>query len=334
VEAKHIDAESAIARAVMPGTDTSGFNPLHLTRRPAMSSTILITGASTGFGRDAAERLARRGHRVYATMRDLHGRNATHQAELESLAAREQLQLRVLELDVTSEASTNQAVNAALREAGKLDVVINNAGVAPLGVTEAYTPEQFLQLFDVNVVGAVRVNRAVLPSMRERRSGLLIHMSSGAGRVVVPGLAAYCGSKFALEAIADVLRYELVPFGIESVLVEPGIYGTGIHDRMPEPADAQRRASYGEAAEYVERVRNVFLTVAGAPDNPGSIEVGEALVGLVEAAAGSRPFRTVVSPPIEQLLQPYNDAAEGLRPIVAQIFNVAELVGEPVVMPA
>src|SRR6185369_3359857 len=151
-----------------------------------VSETVLITGASTGFGRDAAERLARRGHRVFATMRDVNGRNSEHRKTLEAMARDEKLALRVIELDVTSDDSVQRAVYAALREAGHLDAVINNAGYAAVGVTEAYTPEQFSRIFDVNVIGAVRVNRAVLPSMRARRSGLLIHVSSGAGRCSVP----------------------------------------------------------------------------------------------------------------------------------------------------
>ena len=163
-----------------------------------MDTTVLITGASTGFGRDAAERLARRGHRVFATMRDTTGRNAEHRATLERLAKAEDLRLRVLELDVTSEESVQNAVDAALREAGHLDVVMNNAGYAGLGITEAYTVEQFQQMFDVNVLGVVRVNRAVLPGMRKQRNGLLIHISSGAGRVAVPTMAAYSASKFCL----------------------------------------------------------------------------------------------------------------------------------------
>src|SRR5215831_2787310 len=163
-----------------------------LNQEPLMSSTILITGASTGFGRDAAERLARRGHRVYATMRDVGNRNARNRAALEKVARDEDIDLHVLELDVTREESVQRAVEAALDDAGHIDVVINNAGFAGIGVSEAYTPEQFLQMFDVNLFGVVRVNRAVLPSMRARRSGLLIHISSGAGRVTVPALAAYC----------------------------------------------------------------------------------------------------------------------------------------------
>jgi NAD(P)-dependent dehydrogenase (short-subunit alcohol dehydrogenase family) len=292
-----------------------------------MNTVVLITGASTGFGRDAAERMARRGMHVFATMRDIRGRNAEHRASLERLARGEDLRLQVLELDVTDDESVRTAVQAALGDAGHLDVVINNAGVAALGITEAYTPEQFQQIFDVNMFGAVRVNRAVLPSMRQRRSGLLIHVSSGAGRVAIPAMAAYCASKFALEALADAYRFELLPFGIDSVLVEPGIYRTPIFDRVVEAADIARVASYGNSGAYADAVLGTFKAAISAPDAAGSEEVAEALVQLVEMAPAERPFRTVVSPAIRQLLEAYNVAAEQLRPIVAQIFQVPELAG-------
>ena len=294
-----------------------------------MTFTVLITGASTGFGRDASERLARRGHRVFATMRDVDDRNAIHRDALQELAAREKLWLRVIELDVTSEESVQRAVDTALREAGHLDVVINNAGVFGIGVTEAYTPEQFQRMFDVNVFGLVRVNRAVLPSMRARRSGLLVHLSSVGGRVVAPAVGAYCASKFAVEAIADAMRFELLPFGIDSVIVEPGIYRTPIFDRIERPADEGRLASYGPAGEFADRVRGTFLGAINAPGAPGSEEVADTLVRLVEMDAADRPFRTIVSPPMQQLLGEYNAAAEALRPIVAQIFSVPELVSQP-----
>ena len=290
-----------------------------------MKKVVLITGASTGFGRETAERLARRGHRVFATMRDIGGRNASHRDALETLARAEQLPLEVLEVDVTDEGTVTRAVSEALRRAGRIDVAINNAGIAALGVTEAYTPEQFAKIFDVNVNGAVRVNRAVAPSMRKQGSGLLVHISSGAGRCVVPAMAAYCASKFALEALADAYRYELQPFGVDSVIVEPGIYRTAIFDQLAAPADTARLADYGPAAEYADRVLGVFQAVSGAADNPGSTEVAETLVHLIEMPAAERPFRTVVSAPIQQLLTPYNEAAESLRPIVAQIFDVPEL---------
>src|SRR5438132_3918262 len=135
----------------------------------SMSTVVLITGASTGFGRAAAETLARRGYTVFATMRDCSGGNAANRETLQSLASRERLALHVLDLDVTHEASVDEAIQDALSRAGRIDVVINNAGIAALGLTEAYTIEQFQQLFDVNVFGAVRVNRAVLPAMRRQR---------------------------------------------------------------------------------------------------------------------------------------------------------------------
>lgn len=294
-----------------------------------MPKRVLITGTSTGVGRDTAERLARRGDHVFATMRDLSGRNAAHRDALESLAIAENLRLRVLELDVTDQKSVDHAVTAALDEAGGLDVVINNAGVAAIGVTEAFTPDQFEQIFAVNVCGAVRVNRAVLPSMRRRRSGLLVHISSAAGRVTAPALAAYCASKYALEAIADAYRYELLPLGVDSILVEPGVYRTGIHDRWISPADHGRIAEYGSSAEFAQRVDAVFQAIVGAPDAPGTGEVVDALVALIDMAPEQRPFRTVVSAPIQELLGAYNATADVLRPVVAQIFNVPELAGSP-----
>jgi NAD(P)-dependent dehydrogenase (short-subunit alcohol dehydrogenase family) len=287
--------------------------------------TVLITGSSTGFGRDAAERLARRQHQVVATMRDIEGRNQAHRTALEAIAASERLSLKVLEMDVTDEPSVQNAVACAVAEFGRLDVVINNAGFGGIGITEAYTPEQFQSFFNVNVLGAVRVNRAALPYMRRQRSGLLIHVSSGNGRVVVPAMVAYSASKFALEAIADGYRFELTPFGIESILVEPGIYRTAIFDRLVAPADAQRVADYGPQGDFADRVLGTFVAVLNAPGAPGSEEVAEAFVRLVEMDVGTRPFRTVVSAPVEQLLGPYNAAAEALRPITAQIFNVPEL---------
>jgi len=292
-----------------------------------MSATVLITGASTGFGRDTAERLARRGHRVFATMRDIAGRNAANRTALLRTAHDEKLWLRVLELDVTRDESVQRAIDAALREAGHLDVVINNAGRAGIGVSEGYTPAQFQEIFDVNVIGPVRVNRAVLPAMRARGSGLLVHISSAAVRVAVPAMAAYCASKFALEAIADALRFELLPLGIDSVLVEPGIYRTPLFEHIIAPADPARVASYGDAAGYAQRVRDTFMLAIHADGAAGSEEVAEALVRLVEMEPADRPFRTVVSAPIQPLLASYNAAAEGLRPVVAQIFNVAELAG-------
>jgi NAD(P)-dependent dehydrogenase (short-subunit alcohol dehydrogenase family) len=290
-----------------------------------MSGVILITGTSTGFGRTAAETLAQRGYRVFATMRDTSGRNASTAEALRSLAKREGWKLDILDMDVTDDVSVNQAVQQALDRAGRIDVVINNAGIAAAGITEAYTVEQFQQVFEVNLLGVVRVNRAVLPAMRRQRSGLLIHVSSGVGRTVVPGFAAYSASKFALEALADAYRFELAPLGIDSVIVEPGIHRTPILERIFAPADQNRVAEYGPVAESIQRVKSVFDGASSAPETPGPEVVVEAFVRLIETPAGERPFRTVPTAAIQQLLEPYNALAETMRDVIARTFKAPEL---------
>jgi NAD(P)-dependent dehydrogenase (short-subunit alcohol dehydrogenase family) len=291
-----------------------------------MSRVVLITGSSTGFGRATAEAMARRGYSVFATMRDSAGRNTSHREALESLAKRENLALRVLEMDVASDESVSSATQEALKSAGRIDVVVNNAGVAMLGITEAYSIAKMQRLFEVNVFGAARVNRAVLPAMRRQRSGLLIHVSSAAGRVVVPYVGIYSASKFALEALADSYRSELAPFGVDSVIVEPGIHRTPILENFQAPDDEGRAAEYRPDADYVARVKAVFDAANAAPETPGSEEVAEAFIRLVEVPAGTRPLRTVPTPAIAPLLEPHNLAADQLRQTAAQIFNVSELM--------
>jgi NAD(P)-dependent dehydrogenase (short-subunit alcohol dehydrogenase family) len=290
-----------------------------------MDKVILITGTSTGFGRTAAETLAQRGYRVFATIRDSSGRNAATSEALRSLANAKRWNLDVLEMDVTNDASVNHAVQQALDRAGRIDVVINNAGIAGLGLTEAFTVEQFRQIFEVNLLGVVRVNRAVLPAMRRQRGGLLIHVSSGMGRAVVPGFAAYSASKFALEALADAYRFELSQLGIDSVIVEPGIHRTPILEKFLSPADQNRVAEYGSTAEAIKRVKSVFEEASSALETPGPEGVVEAFVRLVETPAGERPFRTVPTAAIAPLLEPYNALAATMRDTVAQIFKVPEL---------
>lgn len=290
-----------------------------------MRTAVLITGAGTGFGRLAAATLAQRGHTVFATMRDKSGRNAANAAELEELASSAQLDLQILELDVTDDDSVDTAVRLALDRGGRIDVLINNAGIGGLGVTEGYTVEQYHRIFDVNVFGAVRVNRAVLPAMRCQRSGLLIHVSSGAGRYTVPFMAAYCASKFALESLAESFRFEGAPFGIDSVVVEPGIFRTPIFDRLFTPADSERVAECAPLEEYLLKVQGVFDAAVSAPDAPDPQMVADVFLRLIETPPGQRPFRTVVSPR-PGLLAEYNTAAEDLRARIAERFQVPELL--------
>src|ERR1700732_2929237 len=227
---------------------------------------VLVTGASTGFGRLISETLARQGHTVFATMRDPSGRNAANASEIRAVAAKEALPLHVLELDVTNDASVEQAVQAAVKQAGRIDVAINNAGYALSGLAEAVTPEQAQQIMDTNFFGSVRVNRAVLPYMRRQRSGLLLHISSGAGRVVFPAFGFYCASKFALEALAEAYHYELAPQGIESSIVEPGAYQTAVFGNIVSASDPARTETYGAANEVAAKITGALTKSAGNPE--------------------------------------------------------------------
>ena len=180
-----------------------------------MSKTILITGASTGFGRDTAETLARAGHKVFASMRDLNVKNRVHADALQAKG------IEVVELDVTDTHSVDQAVATVVSKAGRIDVLINNAGVASAGVSEAFTDEQVTALFDVNVIGLHRVTRAVLPILRNQRDGLIINIGSILGRVTFPFFALYGASKFAVEALTDSLRYEVS--GVPTFATPPAV---------------------------------------------------------------------------------------------------------------
>jgi NAD(P)-dependent dehydrogenase (short-subunit alcohol dehydrogenase family) len=224
-------------------------------------------------------------------MRDLGGRNAKNVSEIRALAEKESLPIHVLELDVTNDASVERAVNAAIAKASRIDVAINNAGYYLSGLEEAVTTEQAQRLMDTNFIGPVRVNRAVLPHMRRQRSGVLMHISSGAGRVVVPSAGFYCASKFALEALAEAYSYELAGQGIESVIVQPGQYETPVFGNTVTAADEARTNTYGAVKEIPAKVNAALSSTAG-----NAQEVADAVLRIIETPAGERQLRYFVSP--------------------------------------
>ena len=251
---------------------------------------VLITGSSTGFGRLIAETLARHGHTVFATMRDPEGRNAINSTEIRALAKRESLPLHVLDLDVTDDASVDRAVRSTVEQAGRIDVAINNAGYGLVGLAEAVTVEQAQRIMNTNFFGSVRVNRAVLPFMRRQRNGLLMHISSGAGRVIIPSFGFYCASKFALEALAETYYYELAPQGIESVIVEPGAYQTPVFGNIVIAADEARTDTYGAANQIGPKVGAALTAAAGNPQ-----ELADAVLQILETPVGHKKLRYRVS---------------------------------------
>ena len=178
---------------------------------------VLVTGGTDGLGKAASLLLARRGYRVYAG-----GRSAPKLAQIDALAAEKKLPLASLELDVCSDESVLAGVARVLAEAGTIDVLINNAGIGYIAVVEELKLEDLRQQYETNIFGVLRVTQAVLPSMRARKKGRIVMISSVAGLVTPPTYGAYSSSKFALEALSNALRLELYPFGIQVVLIEPG----------------------------------------------------------------------------------------------------------------
>lgn len=260
------------------------------------SKTVLVTGSSSGFGKLIAETLLAQGHTVAATMRNLEGKNASQAKALEDFAAGQPGKLHLLDLDVTDDASIQTAVDTLIDAEGEIDVVVNNAGYGAGGYGEGFTVEQWRDLFEVNVFGVQRVNRAVLPAMRKRGEGLLVHVSSMMGRIVLPFAAPYTASKWALEALAETYRYELARSGVDVVVVEPGGFGTGFGEAMTGPADGERVASYGELADAPDRFWGNIMSQLEGGEAPDPQLVADKVAELIAAPAGERPFRSVVDP--------------------------------------
>jgi len=187
------------------------------------SPAILITGATDGLGRAMAVFLAANGYRIFAA-----GRNAEKRASLDRLALERKLQLETLDMDVSDDVSVSHAVGRVLDRAGHIDVLINNAGIAYVAVLEEIRLDDLRRQYETNVFGVLRVTQAVLPSMRERRSGRILNISSIAGKIALPLMGPYASSKHALEGLSDSLRLELAPFGVRVVLIEPGFIPTNM----------------------------------------------------------------------------------------------------------
>jgi NAD(P)-dependent dehydrogenase (short-subunit alcohol dehydrogenase family) len=264
-----------------------------------MKQVIIITGASSGFGRLSANGLAKAGHTVYASMRDTTGRNAAQLADVEKYARDNCIDLRAIELDVGSQESADAAIAKVVAEQGRLDVVIHNAGHMVFGPAEAFTPEQLAELYDINVLSTQRVNRAALPQLRKQGKGLLVWVSSSSSAGGTPPyLAPYFAAKAGMDAMAVVYARELTRWGIETCIIVPGAFtgGTNHFAHSGSPADQARVAEY-EAGPYAgigEQIRNAFAAIV--PPEADASSVADAIVRVVDAPFGKRPFRVHIDP--------------------------------------
>lgn len=283
---------------------------------------VLITGCSTGFGFEAAKYLAKKGHQVYATMRNLNTSNAEAGETLKDYAMANTLKIDVVELDVTSD----ESVSKAMSNIPTVDVLINNAGRGFGGPLESFTSAECLAQLDLNVVGNVRMIKAVLPGMRAQKSGLIIQLSSVAGRLAVPGFGIYHASKWAVEALSESLRCELGPLGIDVAMVQPGPFSTNFLPGLVLATNEEVAKAY----EHVNAFSEGFATNAqaafadeNAPTDP--MIVVKAFERLIDTPEGKRPLRTIAG--MDFGVQAINDAMEPFRIGVLESFQITDWDG-------
>jgi NAD(P)-dependent dehydrogenase (short-subunit alcohol dehydrogenase family) len=264
-----------------------------------MKQVIVITGASSGFGALTARELAKAGHAVYASMRATTTSNALQVEAAKKFAQDNNVDLRTVELDVTSQESSDAAIKQIIAETGKLDVVIHNAGHMVYGPAEAFTPEQLATLYDINVLSTQRVNRSALPILRKQGQGLILWVGSTSTRGGTPPyLAPYFAAKAGMDAMAVSYAGELARWNIETSIIVPGAYtsGTNHFANAGSPADKERLAEYekGATATLADDVMKGFAaTAVPAAD---VIEVAQAIVKVVDMPFGTRPFRVHIDP--------------------------------------
>jgi NAD(P)-dependent dehydrogenase (short-subunit alcohol dehydrogenase family) len=251
---------------------------------------VMITGTNSGFGWLTANSCAVSGHKVYATMRDTRGRNADKAKALAGPA-----NIEVLDVDVTDGKSVTDAVAAVIKKEGRIDVVVNNAGVYATGIAEMFTDGDLDKVMNVNVNGPWRIIRAALPQMRKQGEGLIINISSVAGRFGFPFQAVYDCTKFAIEGLTEGIHYEVRPLGVDVVMVQPGAFPTEIWGKTATGSDAAVIAGYGDLAKVPEQI-GAGIGQMFAALKPDPQLVADAILKLIDTPNGKRPLRTVVDP--------------------------------------
>jgi NAD(P)-dependent dehydrogenase (short-subunit alcohol dehydrogenase family) len=273
---------------------------------------IFITGTNSGFGWLHVHTLSKAGHKIYATVRDLKGRNAAKAAELERLA-----NVTVVEAELTDAASVKAAVDMVIAAEGRIDVLVNNAGNFTSGIAETFTDEDVDFLFDVHFKGTWRTIKQVLPHMRKQGEGLIINTSSVLGRFSSPFMTFYNSAKFAVEGLSEGLRYELRPLGIDVALIQPGAFPTEIFGKAGQGSDSSVINGYGELAKVPGQI-GVGIGQLFETAKPDPQTVANAVLGLIELPKGKRPLRTVVDAITGSFVETANERVrEGHRDFVS-----------------
>jgi NAD(P)-dependent dehydrogenase (short-subunit alcohol dehydrogenase family) len=292
-----------------------------------MNSVVVITGASSGFGALTARALADAGNTVYAGMRETAGRNAARVQEAADYSAERGADLRAIELDVNSQDSVDAAIRRIAAEHGRIDVLVHNAGHMVVGPAEAFTPEQLAELYDVNVLSTHRVNRAVLPGMRQRGTGLVVWVSSSSVKGGTPPyLAPYFAAKAGMDSLAVSYAAELARFGVETSIVVPGSFtsGTNHFAHSGRPADTEVEAAYEiRYAGLMEQVSEKLAALA--PEGADASLVSDEIARIVALPAGERPYRVHIDP-ADDGSEEVSEVADRIRREFLTRVNLADLL--------
>ncbi|TDQ11026.1 SDR family oxidoreductase [Pedobacter metabolipauper] len=281
---------------------------------------VLITGTNSGFGWLTANSVAALGHKVYATMRDIDGKNAD---QAKALAQVEHV--TVLDVSLTDENSVKNAIDTIIAAEGTIDVLVNNAGIAMFGVAESATPADLQRMFDVNVIAPWRLMKLALPFMRKQSEGLIINVSSGWGRFAAPFSAVYSASKFALEGLSEGLHYESRPLGVDVAIIQPGAFPTEMSQKVQFGSDTSVVDDYKAIAEFPDKmfgaIGQMFETA-----KPNPQDVADAVVNLINLPKGQRPLRTVVDSSTGEIIEAANKAVKVEYGKVLTAFGMKELL--------
>jgi NAD(P)-dependent dehydrogenase (short-subunit alcohol dehydrogenase family) len=293
-----------------------------------MKQVIVITGASSGFGELAAHLLAKAGHIVYASMRETKGRNAPQVEAAKRFAVENKVDLRTIELDVSSQESVDAAVQQIVRENSRLDVVIHNAGHMVFGPAEAFTPEQLAELYDINTLSTQRVNRAALPVLRKQGKGLVVWVGSSSTRGgTSPYLGPYFAAKAGMDALAVSYAGELARWNIETTIIVPGAFTSGTnhfaHAGSPEDKERLKEYESGPTANLAKQImKGIELTAAADADVS---DVAKAIVNVVDMPFGTRPFRVHIDPAHDGA-EIVNGVADRVRAELLRNMKLADLL--------
>ncbi|MBA4451863.1 MAG: SDR family oxidoreductase [Nitrosopumilaceae archaeon] len=230
-----------------------------------MQKVALVTGSSSGIGYETSIALAKDGYHTFASMR-----NITKGENLKKIAENENLPISIIELDVDNEKSIIDAIKKIIEDTGRIDVLVNNAGYGQFGCTEDVSVDDFRKQFETNFFSVVRIIQEVAPIMREQNSGIIVNISSVAGRMGLPGSPAYISSKFALEGLGECLRYELGMFGIKTTLIEPGVIKTNFFDSMKIP-ESKKDPKYQQITENMLAGLKMMVEMGTAPSQVADV---------------------------------------------------------------